>query len=96
MNLALLILFVLIQLADVALTYVGLRGGASEAAPLGKSLFARIGFWPTVLLIKGAGIALAVAATLFIRNAYWFTGLLCIGGLWVLWHNWRVVRAQRR
>jgi hypothetical protein len=72
-------------------THKGLALGLEEAMPLGRSLFAKIGFWPAALLVKGVAIALAVLATIYVANAYWFTGLLCIGGAFVLWSNWRCI-----
>lgn len=91
MSLALLILFVAIQAADVWTTHKGLAVGDNEASPIGSGLLARLGFWRTVLLVKGLGILLAIALTVFVRDAYWFTGLLCVGGAAVLWNNAKVL-----
>lgn len=84
-------LFVLIQAADVWTTWRALQLGGEEAMPLGRMLFARIGFWPAVLLVKGGGIATALIATLLTANAYWFTAPLSLFGLYVLWRNWRFI-----
>jgi hypothetical protein len=96
MNAALLILFVAIQVADVWTTKRAFQLGGEEAMPFGRFLFARLGFWPAALLLKGTIIAIAAVAAVFVSNAYWFTGPLCLGGLYVLLHNWRFIREARK
>jgi hypothetical protein len=96
LNFMLLALFVAIQAADVLTTRKGFQLGAGEAMPLGKLLFSRLGFWPTVLLIKVAALALAIAATLLVRDAYWFTGAMNLIGAAVLRHNLKVIAAVKR
>jgi hypothetical protein len=94
MNAALLILFVLIQLADIWTTHRGFELGGKEAMLLPRFLFDRLGFWPTTLLVKGLAIALAVGVTMLSRQAWIFTGILSLGGLYVLWSNWRFIRSR--
>lgn len=91
---ALLAVFVVIQVLDVWTTAAALKGGAEEAMPLGSILFAKIGFWPGVAFVKGLAFAAAILATLYVSNAAWFTGTLCLIGVYVLWHNWRVLKRQ--
>lgn len=92
LNLALLILFVAIQIADVWTTHRGFEMGAEEAMPLGRGLFKKLGFWPTILIIKGGAIAIAVALTVYVSNAWIFTGVMNLIGTYVLWSNIRVLR----
>jgi hypothetical protein len=86
----LLILFMAIQAADIWTTHKGLTQGDEEGNPLGRTLFARLGFWRTVLIVKGVQLTLAIAATAF--GAWWAVALLCIIGAAVLWNNYRVLR----
>jgi len=90
---ALFILFVAIQIADVATTAAGLKRGGEEANFLPAALFQRIGFWPACIGIKAIGIALALGVTLFVRDPWIFTGLLDLGGVYVLWNNARVLKS---
>lgn len=85
-------LFVLIQAGDVWTTRKGLQLGGEEGMPLGRVLFDRIGFWPTILLVKGLGIAAALLVTLLTASAYWFTAPLSLFGLYVLWRNWQFIK----
>lgn len=91
-NLTLLLLFAIIQAADVWTTHRAFALGGEEAMPFGRFLFAKLGFWPAALLVKGAAVGLALLATIYVANAYWFTAPLCIGGAYVLWHNWRFIQ----
>jgi hypothetical protein len=88
----LLALFILIQVADVATTAIGLKRGADEANLLPAFLFARFGFWPSVVGTKLIGVALAVAATLLVKDGAWFTGTLDLIGTGVLAWNLHVLR----
>lgn len=90
----LLVLFILIQLADVYTTAKGLKTGDTEASPLPGKLFAKLGFWKTTALIKGLGLLLAVGATAFVKGGWLFTGGLDILGLGVLYHNYRVLKSK--
>jgi hypothetical protein len=91
-NIALLVLFVLIQVADVVTTRIGLKRGDDEANLLPAFMFSTFGFWPSVIGIKVIGLALAILATVFVAKAWIFTGGLCLIGLAVLWNNWRVLK----
>lgn len=91
MNAFLLALFIAIQIADVWTTWRAFDLGGEEAMPLGRALFAKLGFWPAVLLLKGVAIAVAILVTALVSNAYWFTGPLVLGGLYVLWNNLSVI-----
>lgn len=92
----LLLLFIAIQAADVWTTFVALGRGAEEANLLPAFLFRTVGFWPSVLAIKAAGMACAAAATFALANGYWFTGVLDVIGAGVLVNNLLVIRAQSR
>lgn len=96
MNIALLILFVVIQIVDVWTTKQALSRGADEANIVAGPLFAKLGFWQTTLLIKGIGILIAILVTLYVANAWIFTGILCLGGAYVLWNNFSVLKQQKR
>ena len=95
MSIALLIIFIIIQVADVYTTYRGLKLGADEASPLGAPLFKLIGFWPTTLLLKGAFIALATAADIVVPGGWMIVAMLIAVGVYVLWNNFKVVRWQK-
>jgi hypothetical protein len=87
----LLIVFILLQAADVGTTYIGLRRGYDEASFIPASLIARFGFWRAVLGIKGIGLALCLIAMLF--PAGWvFTAVLDCLGTAVLVHNYRILK----
>lgn len=96
MNWLLFALFVAIQVADVWTTKRAFRLGGVEAMPLPRFLFDRLGFWPTVYLIKGAAIALALVVTLLTKDAWIFTGILILGGIYVLYSNLRFIRRHKK
>lgn len=50
--------FAALQVADVWTTRGVLSRGGRELNPLMSRLFARLGFWPSVLLAKGAALVL--------------------------------------
>lgn len=90
----LLVLFVAIQLGDVWTTKRALELGGVEAVPLPRTLFERMGFWPTAILVKGAAIGVAAILTFSTSRAWIFTGMLCLAGVYVLWSNWRFIRRR--
>lgn len=96
MNIALLIVFIAIQCVDVWTTKKALGRGAEEANVVAGPLFKKLGFWQTVLLIKGVVIIIAAVITLYVSNAWIFTGGLVLIGLYVLWNNFRVLKQQKR
>ena len=49
----LFIIFVLLNMADVSLTWLGLRSGLVEQNRLAAAAFATIGFWPSAALKLG-------------------------------------------
>jgi hypothetical protein len=88
----LLAVFIIIQVLDVWTTKRGFDLGGTEALLLPRFMFDRLGFWPTVLIIKGLAIALAWWVTVNVENAWIFTGILCLAGIYVLWNNFRFIR----
>lgn len=96
MNVALLVLFIVIQILDVWTTKKALARGGDEVNVVASPLFKKLGFWQATLLIKGTGILIAVLATLYVSNAWIFTGILCLGGAYVLRNNSHVLKQQKR
>lgn len=98
MNMALFILIVLLNIADVYTTNRILRRGGSERNPLMAKVFSLIGVLPGLLLVKAA-IVLALWWA-FIHQGLqgpFFIGLLvliCAVYVWVVAHNLREIRKQ--
>jgi hypothetical protein len=55
---------------DVALTYYGLAAGLQEGNPLARSLFERYGVLPSMLLLKGAVVCVALLAYVSLPERY--------------------------
>lgn len=96
---ALIILFVALQIADIATTIRALDRGARELNPVVRWFMARLGTVPGLVVIKGAGCAAIIAGVLFAHGyaplvALIALGLICAGYGYVALHNWR--QAGRR
>ena len=93
---ALIILFGLLQIADIATTIRALDRGARELNPVVRWFMARMGTLPGLVALKGAGGAAVVAGVLF-AHAYAPTvaiiamSLICAAYAYVVIHNWRQV-----
>ena len=90
----LLFLFILLQIADVEATWYGIKQGATEVNPLGSKMFQDLGYWPSVFLIKGIGLFLAIAATLFITNGWVFVAGLDVMGIGAL--VWNIIQIRKQ
>jgi hypothetical protein len=95
MTIVLLMILVAIQVADAITTARGIALGGEEANPFARGVFARLGYWRSVLLVKGAMIAAAVAVTLFVRHGWIFVAVLVIVGVVVLALNLKVLAELR-
>lgn len=73
-------LYVVSQLLDILLTYIGLQRGFEEGNATAARLFISIGFIPTALLMKGTSILLG-SVLYFTKQVY----LLAIITLWITW-----------
>ena len=63
MIVALLFLFILLQIADCLTTVYILGKGGSEANPVMNWLFNKIGMWQTLVVIKTGVVALLLVVT---------------------------------
>ena len=85
---ALLFLFALLQLADGALTYIGLKRGMGEMNPIAREIIAQIGVVPAIALFKVLGIVaiwgLSLAAG---EHSAWVLIPACIVALYPIYHN---------
>ena len=90
MNTAFLIIFFLLQIADIWTTDRGLKLGKREANPVLNWLFQRFDPVGTMVVMK-------VAATwlLWVANFYFVTAALCALYVWVVINNWNVLRASK-
>lgn len=97
MMIALIVLFVALQLADIASTVRALDKGARELNPVVRWIMARLGTVPGLIVIKGAGCAAIIAGILF-AHAYSPTialiamAIFCAAYAYVVLHNLRQVK----
>lgn len=85
----LLILFGILQLADIYTTHTVLRQGGREVNPLLNVLFGKFGHIAVLVAFKGAVIFLAFA---FLADQPYILGGLCALYLAVVIHNWRQIK----
>ena len=87
MNTAFLILFMLLQIADIWTTDKALAMGKREANPLLNWLFQRFDPVGTMVVMK-------VAATwlLWYADMYLITMAMCALYVWVVINNWKVIQ----
>ena len=87
----LLALFIAIQLADIYLTWRGLKDGFDEANFLPAFLIERFGFWKAAIGVKAAGLVLCLLF-MCIYSGWVFTAVLDALGIVVLVHNYRLLK----
>ena len=90
LNECLLIFFILLQIADGALTYRVLQRGGREMNPLLAKIFDRVGVLPGLIIGKGFTIGCGGAIYLFAgAYAVYSLGVLIAIYAWVVGHNYR-------
>lgn len=90
---AAIIVLVLLQVADLVTSYVGLvRRGKREANPAMRWLLDRFGF-AAIVFVKVAGTVALVALALHLPSTMGLfgLGLLVAGQVYVLWNNLKVL-----
>jgi hypothetical protein len=88
-QLAFLVIFVALQVADVLTTLKALDKGNREANPVLANIFKYVSPWKALLLFKAVSIWLVWYADMYI-----LTGLLCAFYVWVIDNNLRVIRGE--
>ena len=90
MNTAFVILFLLLQIADIWTTDKALKMGKREANPLLNWLFQRLD--PV-----GVMVSMKVAATwlLWYADIYFVTAACCALYVWVVINNWKVIEGEK-
>ena len=89
MNTVLLILYVVLQAADIHTTSVGLSEGKHEANPLLAKLFEFIEPVAAMILVKLLGIF-----ALWFVDIWQLTAVACAVYGWVVAHNFKVIRGK--
>ena len=89
MNTAFLILFMLLQIADIWTTDKALKLGKREANPLLNWLFQRFDPVGVMVIMK-----VAAAWLLWYADMYLITMALCALYVWVVVNNWRVIEGK--
>lgn len=87
MNTVFLIIFILLQIADIWTTLRALELGAREMNPLLNWLFQRFDALPVMVIVKLIGLWV-----LWYVDAYLLTMACCVVYLWVVLNNWKVIR----
>jgi hypothetical protein len=80
-----------IQIADLVSTAHGFKLGLIEGSPIPAKMFARFGFWPVSIAVKGLTLGVCWAAQSFISNGWIFTAALCLIGIGVCAWNVRMI-----
>ncbi len=83
MNTGWLIVFVLLNAADIYTTHTVLKQGGRELNPILAKLFEK--FDPIVVMVS---LKLAAVWALWYLNVYWVTALACAVYLYVVVNNW--------
>jgi uncharacterized protein YacL len=94
-NLSLLIIFTLLQIADIWTTYLNLeRPDRAESNPFLKAIMDKIGIIPTLLLSKITVIFLFIFAYLFADSIYLTIALACLCVFYavVVFKNYRLMK----
>lgn len=87
MNTAFLVIFILLQIADVWTTLRALELGAREMNPLLNWMFKHVDPLAAMVLVKVVGLW-----ALWYVNSYLLTMACCVVYLWVVLNNWKVIR----
>ena len=90
MNTAFLILFMLLQIADIWTTDKALALGKREANPLLNWLFQR--FDPVGVMVV---MKVAAAWLLWYADLYFVTAGVCALYVWVVLNNWNVIKGEK-
>ena len=89
-NTAFLILFMLLQIADIWTTDKALAMGKREANPLLNWLFQR--FDPVGVMVV---MKVAAAWLLWYADLYFVTAGVCALYVWVVLNNWKVIKGEK-
>ena len=89
MNTAFVVLFVLLQVADIWTTHKALGLGKREANLLLAKLFTRFPPVPTMIVMKVPAVVLLWYADLF-----WVTAACCVLYGAVVYNNWNVIEGK--
>lgn len=89
MNTVLIILYVILQAADIHTTSVGLSAGKREANPLLAKLFEFVEPVAAMVLVKLLGIF-----ALWFVDIWQLTAVACAVYAWVVAHNFKVIRGK--
>ena len=87
MNTGWLIVFVLLNAADIYTTHTVLKQGGRELNPVLAKLFEK--FDPIVVMVS---LKLAAVWALWYLNVYWVTALACAVYLYVVVNNWYEIK----
>ena len=87
MNTGWLIVFVLLNAADIYTTHTVLKQGGRELNPLLAKLFEQ--FDPIVVMVT---LKLAAVWALWYVDVYWITALACAVYLYVVVNNWYEIK----
>ena len=90
MNTAFLILFILLQIADIWTTDKALKLGKREANPLLNWLFQRLDPVGVMVIMK-----VAAAWLLWYADLYFVTAGVCALYVWVVLNNWNVIKGEK-
>jgi hypothetical protein len=90
-NYILLIIFIILQLADLYTTYTIINTGKGyEANPFLAWIFDRIGYVAGLLIFKGLAIAIGLYLIQFWNGYYVLASLIALY-TWVVYNNYKVL-----
>jgi hypothetical protein len=89
-NTAFLLLFILLQIADIWTTDKALALGKREANPLLNYLFQRFDHIGVMVSMK-----VAAAWLLWYADIYFVTAACCALYVWVVINNWKVIEGKK-
>jgi len=87
MNMLFLMIFCLLQIADIHTTIKALEMGHREANPFLNHLFQKLDPLTVMIVIKIAGIGL-----IWYLNVWFITMIFCAIYIWVVANNWKITR----
>jgi hypothetical protein len=90
-NVAFLLIFLALQVLDIATTLKALKLGGREVNPVLAKLFEKFDPLATMVMVKLAGVW-----ALWWLDNYFVTGLLCAVYLWVVDRNLAVVKKLQK
>ena len=90
-NYILLVIFIILQCADLYTTYTIIKTGKGyEANPFLAWIFDRIGYTAGLLIFKGLAIAIGLYAVQYWNSFYLFVPLIALYS-WVVYNNYKVL-----